>query len=153
MAATRGDDVLCVQRRGLSVHEFALAHSMLKIALESAGANRAIRVTKVCCRIGAMRQVVPSLLQTAFEACCMETIAEGAKLSIEIAPITVTCDDCGAGREMDTLQYQCPACDSARISLEGGTAMEITSIDIDQEDDDGHSSPTERAGTQRRHGG
>lgn len=135
------------------MHEFALAHSILKIALETAEAHHAVRVTKVDCRVGAMRQIVPSLLHTAFEACCTETIAEGANLSIEIAPVTVTCVDCGAIRELETVQYQCPACDSAQISLEGGKAMEIISIDIDQEDDDGHSSPSERAGTQRRNGG
>ena len=126
------------------MHEFALAHSVLQIALETAEVHEALRVRTVRCRIGAMRQVVPSLLKTAFEACCRDTVAEGANLMIEVDPITVTCSACGAMNNVETITYQCPACDSTDIQMEKGTGMEITSITIDQEDADGHSSPAKR---------
>ena len=125
----------------MTVHEFALAHSVLQIALETAEVHEALRVRTVRCRIGAMRQVVPSLLQTAFEACCRDTVAQGANLMIEVDPITITCSTCGTIRNVETMTYQCPVCDSTDIRMEKGTGMEITSITIDQEDADGHSSP------------
>lgn len=127
------------------MHEFALAHSVLQIALETAEVHEALRVRTVRCRIGAMRQVVPSLLKTAFEACCRDTVAEAANLMIEVDPITVTCSACGAMNKVETITYQCPVCDSTAIQMEQGTGMEITSITVDQEDADGHNSPAKRA--------
>jgi hydrogenase nickel incorporation protein HypA/HybF len=130
------------------VHEFALADSILRVTLETARTHGATRVRTVCCRIGAIRQVVPSLLETAFEACCQKTMAEGAELSIEVDPVTVRCSACGALQKVDVISYQCPACGSWEISLEGGTAMELTSVTIDQESEDGHYSPSKCAGAQ-----
>ena len=91
----------------MAVHEFAMAHSMLQIALETAEVHEAPRVRAVCCRIGAMKQVVPSLLQTAVEACCRGTVAQGANLMIEVDPIDVTCAACG-NINVETITHQCP---------------------------------------------
>ncbi|MFH1418401.1 MAG: hydrogenase maturation nickel metallochaperone HypA [Planctomycetota bacterium] len=135
------------------MHEFALAQSILRITLETAEAHRAVRVRTVRCRIGAMRQVVPSVLQTAFQACCLKTMAEGADLVIEVDPVAVTCGACGAVRNVNSVPYQCPACNSFEISVEGGTAAEVMSTTIDQENSDGDSGPAECAGAQRCHGG
>ena len=100
-----------------------------------------------------MRQVVRSALQTAFEACCQGTIAEGANLVIEVDPVTMTCGACGVVRKAGEIPHRCSACRSYEISVEGGRAMEITSITMDQETGDGHSDHSKRAGAQRRHGG
>jgi hydrogenase nickel incorporation protein HypA/HybF len=124
------------------MHEFALASSIRDITVESAEAYKAIRVRSVRCRIGAMRQVVPSLMHTAFEACCADSIARGAELMIEIDPVVVTCRACLAVSRALTTVYQCPRCESFEIQLNGGTEMTITSIEVDVEDNDGDCGPT-----------
>ena len=128
------------------MHEFALANSMCRIVLESAEAHHAVRVLEVRCRIGALRQIVPALMHTAFEACCQGTLAEGAKLVIEIDPVEVTCGTCGKISRSERMIYECPQCNAVDISTTGGTDMTITSIDIDQEDDHGDCRPAQRAG-------
>ncbi len=115
------------------MHEFSLAHSILEITLETAEANNATSVSEVQCTIGALRQVVPSLMDTAFEACCAGTMAEGAKLVITVEPVKVSCSKCNAVSEMQEMVYQCPKCESVEISMSGGTDMIITSLTIDQE--------------------
>ena len=117
------------------MHEFSLAHSILTIVLETAETNKAVRVREVHCTIGALRQVVPSLMHTAFEACCDGTIAENAVLKLEIEPVKVTCNECEQVTESDAMVYQCPRCDGVDIELDGGREMVLTSLTIDQEND------------------
>ena len=131
------------------MHEFSLAHSMLEIALESAAAHDAVRITQVKCRIGAMRQVVPQLMYTAFEACSTGTIAEGAELVLETEPVQVTCRTCGAVEKADSVVYDCPKCGAVDIRLEGGQEILLLSLSLEQENDDGDCGPAQRAGTQR----
>ncbi len=115
------------------MHEFSLASSIRDIALETAAANHAVCIQSVHCRVGAMRQVVPSLMQTAFEACTAGTIAEGAKLVLEVDPVEVRCAACGKTSKSDEMAYQCPACESFDIAVHGGSDLVLTSIEIDQE--------------------
>ncbi len=119
---------------------------MRDIALEHARAHGAVRVSKVVCRIGAMRQVVPELMHTAFEAVCSGTLAEGAELDIEIEPVHVTCNACGREAVCETVTYECPHCEAYEIRLEGGTDMLLTSISLELEDEHGHHDPAQRAG-------
>lgn len=116
------------------MHEFALANSIREIVLETAIEHGAMRVREVRCRIGAMRQVVPSLMHTAFEACCVDTIAAGATLVMERDPLRVTCRACGASEAVMEMVFVCPRCESAEIGMDGGTDLTITSINIDQKE-------------------
>jgi hydrogenase nickel incorporation protein HypA/HybF len=135
------------------MHEFSLASSMLDVTLESAAAHDAARITRVVCRVGAMRQVVPALMHTAFEACCAGTIAENAELVLEIEPVQVTCCACGHAASSETVVYDCPKCGSVDVVLEGGQEITLMSISLEQENGHGDCGPAQRAGTQRCHGG
>ncbi len=131
------------------MHEFSLAHSILEIVLDSARQNRATRVRTVDCRIGAMRQIVPSYLSTAFEACSQQSLAEGADLIVDTVPARLDCQACSHSGDMTEITFQCPSCGSTRIELRGGTTMDVTSITIDQEESNGHRHLEESAGAQR----
>jgi hydrogenase nickel incorporation protein HypA/HybF len=117
------------------MHEFALASSIRDIVLETACANRGLAVRRVVCRVGALRQVVPDLIRTAFAACCADSIASGAELLIEIDPVKANCRDCGQTTNCDTMPYECPRCGSFEIALSGGSDLLVASVTIDQEDE------------------
>lgn len=116
------------------MHEFALASSIRDIVLETARANRGLVVRRVVCRVGAMRQVVPELIRTAFAACCVDTIAADAELRLEIDPVQLTCHACGHAGPSETMPYECPRCGGLDIALTGGADLLVASVTIDQAD-------------------
>ena len=118
------------------MHEFSIAQSICDIVNEEAGRHRCRRVVNVACRIGALRQVVPDLLETAFEMTAKGTVCEDATLGIETEPITVVCGACGRRAQVKELVLSCPVCHSLTIRFEGGGDIFVTSITAEQEDAD-----------------
>ena len=59
------------------MHELSIAESVVQIAGRHANGRR---VTKVCLKVGHLRQVVPSALAFSFELVAQGTSVEGAEL-------------------------------------------------------------------------
>lgn len=134
------------------MHEFSLATEICRIALAEAQAHGATRIHGVRLRVGALRQVVPELMRTAFEACAAGSLLAGADLAMELEAVRVDCASCGAVCEVDQVVHICPRCASPDLHLTGGSALLITAIDIEQENGDGDSRAASGAGAQRCHG-
>ncbi len=66
------------------MHEFSIMEKLFSIVLEQAEQNQLINVKKVHLKVGKLRQIMPEFLEFAFEQVAKETIAENAKLTIEI---------------------------------------------------------------------
>jgi hydrogenase nickel incorporation protein HypA/HybF len=120
----------------IGVHELSLAQSVLEIALDYAEKNGAIRVERLGLSFGRMSCIVPSALETAFEAMARGTRAEGARLTFEIKPVVVSCLIC---EKEYTLDYQgilsCPACGDPSVLLTGGTEdLTLIEMEVEQEE-------------------
>ena len=95
------------------MHEMSLAASLLSIIKEemaNADKNRLIRVTL---RYGALSNVLPEALSTAFELLTEGTDLAGAELTMLEEPARLACAGCGhkftpAGRR--DLFMPCPGC-------------------------------------------
>lgn len=66
------------------MHEFSIMEKLFNIVLEQAEQNQLINVKKVHLKIGSLRQIMPEFLEFAFTQVAKDTIAENAKLTIEI---------------------------------------------------------------------
>ncbi len=115
------------------MHEFSIARSICRIALEEAERHGASRITAVCVEVGTMRQVVPELLKTAFEAAGSGTPLEGATLELQAAPVEATCNQCGHVSHCETLQMNCERCDSSDVQFAGGNNLRVNSIRVAEE--------------------
>jgi hydrogenase nickel incorporation protein HypA/HybF len=93
------------------VHELSIAASLLDGVLRAAEQAGATRVELVEVEVGAMRLVVPEVLQVAWEAVRAETLAAGATLKIEEVAAQAECRQCGACFEPDIdYSFLCPYC-------------------------------------------
>jgi len=128
------------------VHEFAIAHAILETAVECARQRGAKRILQVTCRVGRMRQVVPDMLQLAFEAQAQGTLAAGAVLVLETVPLRFSCQECGRSFETDEWR-ECPQCGSPRLTLCGGDELVVRSLEIDVDEPAGSSGSQASAGT------
>jgi len=91
------------------------------------------RVCTVDVRVGAMRQVVPSALEFAFEVVTQGTPLEGTELRIETVPAVGRCSSCGAPGEYDWFPFVCAGCGSVDVELIGGEELLVEAIEVDDE--------------------
>jgi hydrogenase nickel incorporation protein HypA/HybF len=111
------------------VHELSIAVSLLEGVLRAAEQAGAERVESVEVEVGAMRQVVPEVLEVAWEAVRADTIAAGAALKIEEVPAEAECRRCGQCFEPDVeYSFLCPHCEQADIAIIRGNDIILRSM-------------------------
>lgn len=112
------------------MHEFGIAENILEAAREAARANEARRVDVVRVRVGALSGVVEEALRFAFDALADGTMAAGARLEIEPAPVRCYCETCDAEFVAAPLNYVCPACGRASSDIRGGRELNMLSFEV-----------------------
>lgn len=122
------------------MHEMPVTQGLLNMALEAAAGRR---VTDIYLRVGQMAAIVPSSVELFFEHLSRGTLAEGARLHFEAAPLEMGCLDCGRPADLsrwagDTPQVvmaraiaQGCACGSKRLRVTGGVSFGITRIEVE----------------------
>ncbi len=103
------------------MHEWTIADNLVRLVEEAARKESLTGVSEVYVRVGALRQVIPQTLKTAFARLVGETEFAGAELKIEEVPLAVKCRRCGSEKAGDDLAFTCGGC--------GGTDLEIISGD------------------------
>lgn len=120
------------------MHEYAIAESVIAVAREHA---RGCRIAAVELRVGHLRQVVPDALAFAFEVASAGTPAAGAELRIEPVVPIVRCERCGAESEARELPLACARCGGLAVEVLAGEELEVESIEVFDDEDDGAGGP------------
>ena len=109
------------------MHEFSIAGGVVDVALAHCDGRR---VSVVNMRVGALRQVVPATLATAFELAARGTACEGARLEWELVPARLCCPACA--REWTPMEpdFRCYVCQEAAVVI-GGRELEVESIEVE----------------------
>jgi len=114
------------------LHELSITQSILDIVLEQAKESNAKRVIGVKLRFGTLTSIVPDCVAFYFEQMTEGTIAEGAKLDVEMVPLKMKCSQCGEEFEgQDELDMTCPKCANPFTETLSGREMEVASIEVD----------------------
>ena len=110
------------------MHELSIIHNVFGIIEETAAKEKLEKVTQVDMIIGKMHQIVPEMLDFAFEAVSMGTKAEGAQLVTDWIDIVMNCDDCNQTFIVQDQTFICPVCGSFRLHQLKGKELYIKSI-------------------------
>ena len=113
------------------MHEVSIMAEAVRMAVESAQAAGARRVTGLRLRVGTLSGVVPDALQFAFEAMAAGTLAENATLTIEPIPARFWCEACQREFEAAELFAECPQCNTFSRELRAGRELELASLEVD----------------------
>jgi hydrogenase nickel incorporation protein HypA/HybF len=108
------------------MHEMALTQSVVDAVCEHA-AGRHVQSVKV--EIGALCAVVPDAMQFCFELATEGTVADGARLDLNVQPGTALCRTCGTNFELHDLILLCP-CGSADVEVLAGRDLRILSMEV-----------------------
>ena len=112
------------------MHEVSIMAEAVRIAVESAQAAGARRVTGLRLRVGGLSGAVPEAMRFAWDVVCRDTIAGGAWLEIETVPAACWCASCQAEFACTDFFNECPHCHNVSGELRRGRELEIASVEI-----------------------
>lgn len=114
------------------MHEMSVTQSVLDIVLEQAKEAGATKVNGVKLRFGTLTAIVPDCVAFYFEQLTEGTLAQGAKLDVEMVPLRMKCPQCSEEFEgTDELDMTCPKCANPFTETLSGREMEVASIDVE----------------------
>jgi hydrogenase nickel incorporation protein HypA/HybF len=111
------------------MHEMSITQGIIDLCLEHAGGHR-IRAVEI--DIGELSSVVPESIEFCFEACSLETLLEGACLTITRIPGMGICQECGQETPLTDLYGSCRQCGSNRITIVAGEELRVRAIEVDE---------------------
>ncbi len=112
------------------MHELSVVAGLFELLEEKAREHRAGAITLVKLRVGKLSGIVPELLESAFEVYRKGTIAEGARLDIEIVPVRVRCRSC-QGETFIEDDFTCRSCGGRDIEILEGRELFIDKIELE----------------------
>jgi hydrogenase nickel incorporation protein HypA/HybF len=118
-----------------AVHEFSIAQALVEAAVEEARRAGAMRVNKLNCRIGTLRQVNDWLMQEAFGIARADTLCAEAVLVIKKTYLRATCPQCRVAFAVRDWDWTCPTCGSLGADPAGGDELELLSLEAEVPDE------------------
>ena len=109
------------------MHEYGLAQSVLDRVVARAGGRR---VTGVRVRAGVMQRIDTPTMDIAFASVARGTVAEGATVTLDLVPVTLTCRACGAVTEVSDAYATCGRCGDADVDARGGDELTLVSLTL-----------------------
>ncbi|MFC1549335.1 hydrogenase maturation nickel metallochaperone HypA [Nitrospirota bacterium] len=114
------------------MHEASIALSVIGIAEKNCRDAGYSRIKNIELRIGNGSGVLPDALLMAFDIVKLETLAEGALLTIESVPLGGLCCSCKTRfTTSDQFILACPNCSSRDFNLDKGRELDIIEIEVD----------------------
>ncbi|MEV0546636.1 hydrogenase maturation nickel metallochaperone HypA/HybF [Nocardia salmonicida] len=111
------------------MHEMAITQSVIDAVCEHAAGAQ---VHSVLLEVGVLCAVVPEAMQFCFELAAEDTLAEGARLEIDVVPGRAACRSCGA--EFAVLEpIALCECGSADVEIRAGHELRIRSMEVSRE--------------------
>jgi hydrogenase nickel incorporation protein HypA/HybF len=108
------------------MHELAITQSVVDTVCEHA-AGRRVRSVRV--QVGALCAVVPDAMQFCFGLVAEGTVADGARLDLDLEPGSARCRTCGAEFGLSDPILLCP-CGSADVEVLTGRDLKILTMEV-----------------------
>jgi len=112
------------------VHELSVCEQILSVAIDAATRAGAKKVTRVRVKHGQLRAIVPPIMAHYFEFLTKDTIAEGAKLEMEVVEPRARCKSCEEEYDVTGFNFKCPKCEKEEPELLSGMELFLEDIEV-----------------------
>jgi hydrogenase nickel incorporation protein HypA/HybF len=120
-----------------AMHEFSTAVSIVQAVTDAATTHGATRVAAIHLQVGQMSMLNHDQLLFGIEIAAQETVAQNAKVTIEVLPIKIACKSCGTESipEGEQSIYEilssmtCPKCGSREVDVIQGRECIVKDIE------------------------
>lgn len=114
------------------MHELGITENIVRISVEEAEKNNALKITEIRIKVGRFSDLVPECIQQYFDVISEGTKAQGAILKIERLPLLIKCRNCNEQSEnFSNNNSICPLCGSDNIKIIGGREFYIDSLEVE----------------------
>lgn len=113
------------------MHEYPITQQIVKLAVEKAEENNALRIIRIGLVVGEMTGFVGDSIKMYFDAIAEGTLAEGAELNIKYVKSRLVCSDCGEYFERQKFTFQCPHCNGKGMPTDIGKEFYIEEIEVE----------------------
>jgi len=121
------------------MHELALMQALVDRLETLARDHRATRIVRFTVEIGDLSNVVPELLQTAWDA--IREISPALRtttMEIRRVPLEVECLACHHIFQPRQLRFHCPACNSTKTQTLRGEDIVLRDVELEIPDPEDH---------------
>ena len=127
------------------MHELSIACELVRRVSEILEEYPGSRAGTVTVAVGVYSGVDPAALAYSFPLAAEGTILHDVALVTESVAPSFNCRSCGASR-LDPALQSCPVCGSTDLALDTGRELEITALELIDEEDQEHgaSQPEDR---------
>jgi hydrogenase nickel incorporation protein HypA/HybF len=113
------------------MHEVSLIETVIALVEQERTRHDFARVTMIRLRVGALAYAEPQALRFCFDAVATGTIAQGARLEIDVVPGEGRCADCGSAVPLTERFGACPLCAGDRVEMTGGDGLRVSEMEVE----------------------
>ncbi|HBG60533.1 MAG: hypothetical protein A2Y03_09860 [Omnitrophica WOR_2 bacterium GWF2_38_59] len=110
------------------MHELSIVISLMDQIEDVARVNKLVKIDEIQLETGVLRQVIPEVMQEAFESVKLNTICENAVLTILEVPALVVCNKCKSQFEPAIDDFLCKNCNLADVKTLKGNEIILKAI-------------------------
>jgi hydrogenase nickel incorporation protein HypA/HybF len=114
------------------MHELSICQALLSQIETIAKRHDASHVASITLELGPLSGVQEDLLRHAYPVASAGSIADGAELKIQSAPIRVRCTVCGKESTAKPNRLLCGFCDSWQTELISGDELMLVQLELDR---------------------
>lgn len=113
------------------MHEMSLCESVIQILQDESKKQGFNTVKQVWLEIGRLSHVEPDAMYFCFDAVKLNTLADGAKLTIIDIPGIAWCMNCAKNVPVNQRYDACPDCGSVQLQVTEGDEMKIKELEVE----------------------
>jgi hydrogenase nickel incorporation protein HypA/HybF len=112
------------------LHELGIAQSILNVVERVAKQNNVKKIVGIRIEAGEFRAVVKEQLEICFKFAAKGTIAEDARLEIDLLPIFAFCESCKKEFQVKNLDLRCITCKEFSVKVLRGQELRVLDLEI-----------------------
>lgn len=112
------------------MHEMSIIESLLDAVNAERQAFPGLRVVAVRVRVGALRLVVPDVMESCYAAATLDTPLAGSRLELEQVAATARCPQCRHQFGVEEQWFECPNCRAIGGELLTGQELDLVNIEL-----------------------
>lgn len=113
------------------MHELSIARGIIDIVNSEARTQGFKKVISIGLGFGEYSGIVPKCLEEFFPYAAQGTLAEGARLDMQVLPASFKCRDCGFEGAVERSKACCPECGSTAINMVSGREFFVEKLEVE----------------------
>ena len=113
------------------MHEVSLVESVVALVEDERRKQRFECVRVIRLAVGTLGHADAEALRFCFDAVASGTLADGARLEIEMVAGAGWCSDCDRTVPLEERFAACPLCGNLRVRMTAGDELRVTEMEVD----------------------